>query len=112
MLESRNQHVITLQRPEIRQTTDIFLSDYTVKSRLVDVGIISGEDAIRRGAVGPMMRASGINVDMRKTGYGAYNDLDFEVIVILMLVVRYVSVRFSSLSILSVSALQRFQIQR
>ena len=65
---------------EIREMTDIFLTDYTVKSRLVDIGIITGEDAIRRGAVGPMMRASGINVDMRKNGYAAYNDLDFEVI--------------------------------
>ena len=65
---------------EIRETTKIFLNDYTVKSRLVDVGILTGEDAIRRGAVGPMMRASGIAVDMRKTGYAAYNDIDFEVI--------------------------------
>ena len=65
---------------EIRDTTRIFLDDYTVKSRLVGVGILTGEDAIRRGAVGPMMRASGINVDMRKTGYAAYNDIDFDVI--------------------------------
>ena len=65
---------------EIRDTTSIFLNDYTVKSRLVDVGILTGEDAIRRGAVGPMMRASGINVDMRKNGYAAYNEIDFEVI--------------------------------
>ncbi len=65
---------------EIRETTSIFLNDYTVKSRLVDIGYLSGEDAIRRGAVGPMMRASGIKVDLRKTGYAAYNDIDFEVI--------------------------------
>lgn len=65
---------------ELRSTTKIFLDDYTVKSRLVDVGILTRDDAIRRGAVGPMMRASGIEVDMRKTGYGAYKDIDFEVI--------------------------------
>lgn len=65
---------------EIREMTKIFLDDYTVKSRLVDVGVLSGEDAIRRGAVGPMMRASGIAVDMRKTGYLAYDDIDFQVI--------------------------------
>lgn len=65
---------------EIRETTQVFLDDYTVKSRLVGVGILTEEDAIRRGAVGPMMRASGIAVDMRKTGYAAYDDIDFEVI--------------------------------
>ena len=65
---------------EIRETTTVFLNDYTVKSRLVDVGILTKEEAIRRGAVGPMMRASGISVDMRKTGYMAYGDLDFDVI--------------------------------
>lgn len=65
---------------EIRETTEIFLNDYTVKSRLVGIGILTKEDAVRRGAVGPMMRASGIEVDLRKTGYCAYNDLDFEVI--------------------------------
>lgn len=66
---------------ELRAAADVFLNDYTVKSRLVGVGILSKEDAIRRGACGPMMRASGIAVDMRKTGYEAYGDLDFEPII-------------------------------
>lgn len=65
---------------ELRETTSVFLNDYTVKSRLEGVGVITKEDAIRRGAVGPMMRASGIEVDMRKTGYAAYGDIDFEII--------------------------------
>ena len=79
MLESFVKQLDEMEK-EIRETTRIFLDDYTVKTRLVDVGIITGEDSIRRGSVGPMMRASGINVDMRKLGYGAYNDIDFEVI--------------------------------
>ena len=66
---------------ELRVAADVFLNDYTVKSRLVGVGILSKEDAIRRGACGPMMRASGIAVDMRKTGYEAYGNLDFEPII-------------------------------
>lgn len=66
---------------ELKATTSVFLNDYTVKSRLVEVGILSKEDAIRRGACGPMMRASGIAIDMRKTGYEAYANLDFELII-------------------------------
>ena len=65
---------------ELKETTAVFLNDFTVKSRLEGVGIITKDDAIRRGAVGPMMRASGIEVDMRKTGYAAYGDIDFEII--------------------------------
>lgn len=65
---------------ELRETTQVFLDDYTVKSRLVGIGILTEEDAIRRGAVGPMMRASGLEIDMRKTGYAAYNDIDFQII--------------------------------
>ena len=80
--EMLNQFVDILNgmEKELRETTQVFLDDYTVKSRLVGVGMLTEEDAIRRGAVGPMMRASGIKVDMRKTGYAAYDDIDFEVI--------------------------------
>ncbi|MDE6766858.1 MAG: NADH-quinone oxidoreductase subunit D, partial [Eubacterium sp.] len=44
------------------------------------VGILTKEDAIRLGAVGPMARAAGIEIDVRKTGYEAYNKVDFEII--------------------------------
>lgn len=65
---------------ELRETTSVFLSDYSVRSRLDGIGILTKSDSVRRGAVGPMMRASGIEVDMRKTGYAAYGDIDFDVI--------------------------------
>ena len=65
---------------ELKATTQVFLDDYTVRSRLEGIGILTKEDAIRRGAVGPMARASGIAVDIRKTGYEAYNNIDFAVI--------------------------------
>lgn len=65
---------------ELKKTTDVFLSDYSVESRLRGVGILSKEDAVKFGCVGPMMRASGIELDTRKLGYGAYSDIDFEII--------------------------------
>lgn len=64
---------------EIRQLTDVFLKDYTVGSRLKGVGILTKDEAIRLGAVGPMMRASGIEIDTRKLGYAAYGNIDFEI---------------------------------
>jgi ech hydrogenase subunit E len=45
------------------------------------VGIVSKEDAYALGAVGPTARGSGIVSDMRKLGYAAYKEIDFEPIV-------------------------------
>lgn len=80
MLASFVQTLSDMEK-ELKATTSVFLKDYTVRSRLVGVGILSKEDAVRRGACGPMMRASGIAIDMRKTGYEAYCNLDFEPII-------------------------------
>ncbi len=65
---------------DIRSLVNVFLKDYTVGSRLRDVGILTKEEAVELGAVGPMMRASGIAIDTRKLGYEAYGDLDFDII--------------------------------
>lgn len=72
--------VLNNMEKELRETTNVFLNDYTVKSRLVGVGMLSRDDAFKLGAAGPMLRASGIEIDIRKTGYAAYNDLDFQII--------------------------------
>lgn len=65
---------------DIRKLTQVFLTDYTVSSRLRGVGILTKEEAINLGAVGPMLRASGVEYDVRKLGYAAYSDLDFQII--------------------------------
>lgn len=59
----------------------VFLNNYTVKHRLVGIGVLTKEQAYELGTVGPMARASGIKQDIRMTGYAAYGDLDFEPIV-------------------------------
>ena len=57
-----------------------FLKDCTVQKRLKGVGILTKEDAYRLSAAGAMARASGLEYDMRKTGYEAYGDIDFDII--------------------------------
>jgi len=53
----------------------------TLINRLSKVGMLSYEDAIRMGAVGPTARASGVQRDVRKDDpYAAYADIDFKVI--------------------------------
>jgi NADH-quinone oxidoreductase subunit D len=48
--------------------------------RMVDLGVLSAEDAISHGLTGPMLRASGVNYDVRKAQpYSGYERFDFEV---------------------------------
>jgi Ni,Fe-hydrogenase III large subunit len=64
--------------PELEDLTHVFYDDQTVKSRTQGVGVLSKSDAYTLGAVGPMLRASGVAQDSRMLGYGAYNELDFK----------------------------------
>ncbi len=63
---------------ELRVVQKTFMDDYTVKSRLCGVGVLSKEKAHELGCAGPFARASGICTDMRIRGYDAYPELDFE----------------------------------
>ena len=50
------------------------------KQRSVDIGIISPEDAMAWGLTGPVLRASGVAWDLRKSQpYEVYDRLDFDI---------------------------------
>jgi NADH-quinone oxidoreductase subunit D len=50
------------------------------KDRTKDIGILDKETAIRWGITGPILRASGVPIDLRKTEpYSGYEQYDFEV---------------------------------
>ncbi len=66
---------------ELKETSAVFLNDTTVKLRTRGVGKLSKQAAFELGAVGPMARASGIEMDMRTQGYAAYGQLEFKPIV-------------------------------
>ncbi|MCU6746165.1 nickel-dependent hydrogenase large subunit [Faecalicatena acetigenes] len=63
---------------ELKPVLHTFMKDYTVLSRLKDTGILTKEQAVSLGAVGPTLRASGEAYDARLLGYAAYNDLSVE----------------------------------
>ncbi|MDR3101959.1 MAG: nickel-dependent hydrogenase large subunit [Methanocalculaceae archaeon] len=60
---------------EMQEMTKVFLSDYTLKKRLVGKGILKPDDAYNLGAVGPVARGSGLAMDVRTSGYLAYGDI-------------------------------------
>ncbi len=50
------------------------------KQRTVDIGTVNADDAVNMGFTGPMLRASGVAWDLRKSRpYEIYNELDFDV---------------------------------
>ncbi len=66
----------------MNRLTDILLSDKTVALRTQGVGVLTTEDAIRIGAVGPQARASNVPVDVRiDAPYSSYDDFEFKKIV-------------------------------
>ena len=70
---------------EVRDTVNrvlipLFTHDRTIAARCRGVGILSHSDAIRYGAVGPVARASGVDIDMRRDNpYLAYDEVKFNV---------------------------------
>jgi len=66
---------------ETKALTDVFIKDFSVQKRTRGIGVLTAQEAIDLGAVGPVLRGSGVAQDMRKLGYAAYGELDFEPIV-------------------------------
>lgn len=70
ILEERTRYYIQVATQEM-----------TLIKRLSGVGVLSHEDAVRLGAVGPTARASGVDRDIRRDDpYAAYGDISFKVI--------------------------------
>ena len=61
---------------------DIYATNAIILARTNGLGILPHEDAIRLGVVGPVARASGVEIDVRKDSpYAAYPELDFDIVV-------------------------------
>ena len=68
-------------RKESKSLIDVVTNDYTVKARTSGIGVVTKEQAIALGCVGPVLRASGVSEDVRLTKYDAYGDVSYEPIV-------------------------------
>lgn len=67
--------------PKIINDVETMLTDNRIfKQRTVDIGVISSKDALDWGLSGPMLRASSVPWDLRKSQpYEIYDQLEFEV---------------------------------
>ena len=64
----------------MKKFEDIFVNNPVTIARAKGVGVLTKADAIRCGMVGPFLRASGVNYDIRKIApYEVYDKLNWEV---------------------------------
>lgn len=65
----------------VKYYKNVVLEERTVVMRLSGVGKLSKDEALRLGAVGPVLRSCGVASDIRRDDpYGVFADLDFKVI--------------------------------
>lgn len=64
----------------LEQGDDLMTGNEIVQARSIDVGYLSPEDAIAYSAAGPVLRASGVQYDVRRAEpYSYYEHLDFDI---------------------------------
>jgi NADH-quinone oxidoreductase subunit D len=67
-------------RPKIDEYETLLTTNRIWVERTVGVGVLTAADAINMGVTGPVLRASGVEWDLRKAQpYAAYKDFDFEI---------------------------------
>lgn len=76
----RVEKVLAHFKKRLKLYDDIFFNNASFKARAVGVGVITAEEAVKNGYVGQVLRACGIQADVRKDApYLVYDKLDFEV---------------------------------
>ena len=64
----------------IRDCDKLLTKNRIFVDRMCDIGVIASDEAISYGLTGPMLRASGVNYDVRKAfPYSGYENFDFEI---------------------------------
>ena len=77
--EERCLRQVNYFEKRIKEYEDIFYQNPVLKQRTEGTGILSRMDAIRLGTTGSVLRASGVDFDLRKKEpYDVYENLDFE----------------------------------
>ena len=66
--------------PKMKEMHGLVSHNRIFIDRMRGVGVLKAEDAISYGVTGPVLRSTGVGLDVRKhTPYDAYGDVDFEV---------------------------------
>ena len=73
--------VLDMVDDKVQMLTDAVLDDPVLAARLKGVGVLTPQEVLDWGVVGPTARASGVDTDVRRDEpYAAYDELDWDVI--------------------------------
>jgi len=74
------KNFLTFVAPKIDEYEELLTTNRIWVERTKGVGILSGQDCIALGVTGPVLRASGVEWDLRKAQpYANYKNFDFEI---------------------------------
>jgi len=75
------KYIEYMRREVMPEIIELFMHNKTIESRFVGAGILSRKEARLYSTVGPVLRGSGIEHDVRRDyPYDAYEEVDFEII--------------------------------
>lgn len=78
--EERCADFIRYLKPKLREIDQVLIENKIFIARTANVGVLPLDLAINYGVSGPMLRASGLRLDLRRVdGYSVYPELDFEI---------------------------------
>ncbi|MEM1407395.1 MAG: NADH-quinone oxidoreductase subunit D [Bacteroidota bacterium] len=78
--EERCAELVNYLKPKLVELDNIVVNNKIFIERTASVGVLSRDMAINYGVTGPMLRASGLRLDLRKVdGYSVYPELDFDI---------------------------------
>ena len=71
---------VSYMRPRLDMYRKLVTDNIILRKRLIGIGVISQEMCRKYGAVGPVMRGSGVAYDVRRAEpYSAYPEFDFDI---------------------------------
>lgn len=78
--KEKAQGLVKFLGPKIDEYENLLINNYIFKKRTKGIGILLPDDAINNSVSGPVLRASGVEWDLRKAEpYSIYDRLDFEI---------------------------------
>jgi len=78
--EQRCKELVHYLRPKVEELEQLVIENKIFVERTANVGVLPLDMAINYGVTGPMLRGSGLKLDLRKVdGYSVYPELQFDV---------------------------------
>lgn len=78
--EEKCGEFVTYFKPKLKELVQLLVDNKIFIDRTANVGVLPLDLAINCGATGPMLRGSGLRLDLRRTdAYSVYPELDFEI---------------------------------